>query len=197
MGRNITTTASVTVTDIENLRVNQSSGYANIQSVGNSNWTNWDSYWSGQYSGTNNSIVISSSTSYLKITVQCNVDHGDTWRSGLNAYGIYTTRNGSSGATTYLGTCAVSNFVSGHSTSGANGFSQCLIRPSDYISGLQDGDTVHFVYVFRKQDGGGWFYINNMHTNTESDSNGMMSKAGMKFDIEEIPANIAGADWDP
>ena len=197
MGRNITAATSVTVSDIKKLRVNQASGVVNVQSVGTSNWTNWDSYWSGQYSGSNNSITISSATSYLKITVQANNDHGDTWRSGVNAYGIYTNRNASSGPNTYLGTCAVSNFISGYSTSGSNGFSQCLIRPADYISGLQDGDSVHFVFVFRKQDGGGWYYLNNMHTNTESNSNGVMSKAGMKFDIEEVPLSIAGADWDP
>ena len=76
-------------------------------------------------------------------------------------------------------------------------FHSVFSNPADFISGLQDGDTVYFQLYFRRNANGGWNYINNMHTNAESASNGRMSKGGFKFDLEEIPAVIAASDWDP
>lgn len=198
MGRKVSgAAAGGGVTDLKTLRVNQANGYARVAGYNASNWVNMDVFWSSQYQASNNSITLESATSYIKVTTQVNVDHGDTWRSGMLGYAVYTTRNSSSGNTYWLGNCAASNYVSGHSTTGANGFSQRLFKPSDHISGLQDGDTVYFAFYFRRQDGGGWNNINNMHTNTESQSNGDCAKAGVKLDLEEVPNDIGGFDWDP
>ena len=198
MGRKISGGGgAVAVTDLKTLRVNQANGYASAGQYGTSNWHDMNVFWNGQYSSSNNSITLASATSYIKVTVQCNMDHGDTWRSGQFGYSVYTNRNASSGNTYWLGNCAVSNYIQNHSTTGANGFSQRFFRPSDHISGLQDGDTVYFSLLFRRQDGGGMSYFNNLHTATESASNGDCAKAGFKLDLEEVPSNIAGFDWDP
>ena len=198
MGRTITSSGgAASVTDIKVLRVNQANGYANCSQYSSSNWHDMNIFWSGQYASNNNSITLESATSYVKVTVQCNMDHGNSWRSGMLGYSVYTTRNSSSGSTYWLGNCAVSCYVDGHSTTGSNGFSQRLFRPSDHISGLQDGDTVYLAFYFRRQDGGGMNYINNLHTSTESASNGDCSKAGVKMDLEEVPSDIGGFDWDP
>ena len=198
MGRTITGSGGASsVTDIKLLRVNQASGYANVGQYTSSNWHSMDVFWNNQYQSSNNSITLESATSYVKVTVQCNMDHGNSWRSGMLSYAVYTTRNSSSGSTYWLGNCAVSCYVDGHSTTGANGFSQRLFKPSDHISGLQDGDTVYLAFYFRRQDGGGMNYINNLHTSQESASNGDCAKAGVKLDLEEVPNDIGGFDWDP
>ena len=198
MGRKVSGAAGVGgVTDLKTLRVNQANGYANVGGYGQSNWHSMDVFWSGQYGSSNNSITLESATSYIKLTTQVNVDHGDTWRSGMLGYAVYTTRNSSSGGTYWLGNCAATNYISNHSTTGANGFSKRFFKPSDHISGLQDGATVYFAFYFRRQDGGGWNYINNLHTNTESASNGDCAKAGIKMDLEEVPNDDGGFDWDP
>lgn len=198
MGRTISGAGgSTAVTDLKTLRVNQANGYANCGQYSSSNWHSMDVFWGNQYQASNNSITLESATSYVKVTVQCNMDHGNTWRSGMLSYAVYTTRNGSSGSTYWLGNCAVSCYVDGHSTTGANGFSQRLFKPSDHISGLQDGDTVYLAFYFRRQDGGGMNYINNLHTTGENSSNGDCSKAGVKMDLEEVPSDIGGFDWDP
>ena len=113
----------------------------------------------------------------------------------MNKYSISTTRNSSSGPFSKLGYCASSNYISGYSTSGQIGFSQWFGRPADWIGGLQNGDTIYFKFEFMKQTSGGWNYVNNQHTSTESASNGVMAKAGLTFNVEEVPANEASADW--
>ena len=40
-------------------------------------------------------------------------------------------------------------------------------------------------------------YINNLHTSTENNANGDCAKAGVKLDLEEVPNDIGGFDWDP
>ena len=197
MGRNISASTGSTVDGgNKNLRVNQANGYAGVNGQSTSVWYDWQGWWSGQFSSSNLGYTISDATSYIKITTQVNVDHGDTWRSGLNKYSIYNSRNSTSGTPLKLGYCASSNYISGYNTTGQIGFSQWFGRPADWISGLQSGDTIYFKFEFMKQNGGGWNYVNNQHTNTESASNGVMSKAGLTFNVEEIPASEASADWD-
>ena len=197
MGRNVSgaAAAGAVVGGNKNLRVNQANGYANINSSPTQQWTDWNGWWSGQFGTSSLGYTISDATSYIKITTQVNVDHGDTWRSGLNKYSISTTRNSSGGPFSQLGFCASSNYISGYSTSGQIGFSQWFGRPADWIGGLQNGDTIYFKFEFMKQNSGGWSYINNQHTNTESASNGVMAKAGLTFNGEEVPASEASADW--
>lgn len=196
MGRNISGAAGPAVDGgNKNLRVNQANGYANVASAGTGSWVDWSGWWNGQFGSSNLGYTISDATSYIKITTQVNVDHGDTWRSGLNRYSIYDSRNSTSGTALKLGYCASSNYVSGTSTSGQIGFSQWFGRPADWVSGLQDGDTIYFRFHFMKQTSGGWNHINNQHTNTESASNGVMAKAGLTFNVEEVPASEASADW--
>lgn len=197
MGRNVSGTAagSAVVGGNKNLRVNQANGYAGINGQSTSTWYDWNGWWSGQFGVSSLGYTISDATSYIKITTQVNADHGDTWRSGVNKYSISTTRNSTSGPFSKLGFCAASNYISGYSTSGQIGFSQWFGRPADWVGGLQDGDTIYFKFEFMKQNGGGWNYINNQHTNTESASNGVMAKAGLTFNVEEVPASEASADW--
>ena len=197
MGRNLSGAAagSAVVGGNKNLRCNQASGYANVGGQSGSTWIDWGGWWSNQFSTSNLGYTISDATSYIKITTQVNVDHGDTWRSGLNMYSIFDSRNSTSGTALKLGYCASSNYISGHSITGQIGYSQWFGRPADWVSGLQDGDTIYFKFEFKRQNGGGWNYINNQHTNTESASNGVFSKAGLTFNVEEIPASEASADW--
>lgn len=197
MGRNISGTAagSAVVGGNKNLRVNQANGYGGVNSSSTGTWHDWGPWWSGQFAASSLGYTISAATSYIRITTQVNVDHGDTWRSGLNRYSIYNSRNSTSGTAIQLGFCASSNYINGYSTSGQIGFSQWFGRPADWISGLQDGDTIYFKFEFMKQTGGGWNYVNNQHTNTESASNGVMAKAGLTFNVEEVPASEASADW--
>ena len=199
MGRNIAAATAVAGThDLKTLRVNQANGYANVSQYGSSNWHNFNTFWNNQFqNGANTSITISDATSHIKISTQVTVDHGDTWRSGMIGYAVYTGRNQSSGNTSWLGCCASSNYIQSQNTTGSIGFSQRIFEPAAFISGLQDGDTVYFQLYFRRQNGGGWNYINNMHTDTESASNGRMAKGGFKFDLEEVPAAVAASDWDP
>ena len=68
-------------------------------------------------------------------------------------------------------------------------FRNGLVRPADWISGLQDGDTIHFKFEFMKQSVGGWNYVNNQHTNSESASNGVMVKQLVTFNVESVPAS--------
>jgi len=196
MGRSISGSTEATVVGgNKNLRVNQANGYGGLNSYGSGSWHDWSPFWSGQFSSSSLGYTISDATSYIKITTQVNVDHGDTWRSGVNKYSISTTRNSSSGPFSKLGFCASSNYIAGHSTTGQIGFSQWFGRPADWISGLQDGDTIYFKFEFMRQTSGGWTYVNNQHTNQESGSNGVMAKAGLTFNVEEVPASEASADW--
>lgn len=196
MGRNLSGAAGPAVVGgNKNLRVNQANGYGGINSSSTGTWHDWNGWWSGQFGASSLGYTISNATSYIRITTQVNVDHGDTWRSGLNRYSIFNSRNSSSGTALQLGFCASSNYISGHSTSGQIGFSQWFGRPADWISGLQDGDTIYFKFEFMKQTNGGWNYVNNQHTSTESASNGVMAKAGLTFNVEEVPASEASADW--
>lgn len=196
MGRNISGAPVSTVSGgNKNLRVNQANGYANTSGLSQQQWIDWNGWWSGQFGASSLGYTISDATSYIKLTTQVNVDHGDTWRSGLNRFSIYNSRNSTSGTPQRLGYCASTNYVSGHSTSGQIGFSQWFGRPADWVSGLQDGDTIYFKFEFMRQNGGGWSYINNQHTNTESASDGVMAKAGLTFNVEEVPASEANADW--
>ena len=197
MGRNLSGAAagSAVVGGNKNLRVNQANGYGGVNSSSTGTWHDWSGWWSGQFASSSLGYTISDATSYIRITTQVNVDHGDTWRSGLNRYSIYNSRNSTSGTAIQLGFCASSNYINGHSTSGQIGFSQWFGRPADWISGLQDGDTIHFKFEFMKQTSGGWNYVNNQHTNSESASNGVMAKAGLTFNVEEVPASEASADW--
>lgn len=197
MGRNVSGAAagSAVVGGNKNLRVNQANGYGGVNSYSTGVWHDWNPFWGGQFGVSSLGYTISDATSYIKITTQVNVDHGDTWRSGVNKYSISTTRNSTSGPFSKLGFCASSNYISGYSTSGQIGFSQWFGRPSDWVSGLQDGDTIYFKFEFMKQTSGGWSYVNNQHTNTESASNGVMAKAGLTFNVEEVPASEASADW--
>tara|TARA_Y100001937_G_C7120594_1_gene332377 strand:+ start:1763 stop:2362 length:600 start_codon:yes stop_codon:yes gene_type:complete len=197
MGRNITGSASGGAVDggNKNLRVNQANGYGGVNGYTNGIWHDYGPWWNGQFGSASLGFTISDATSYIKITTQVHVDHGDTWRSGLNRYSIYNSRNSTSGTPNKLGYCASSNYISGHNGSGQIGFSQWFGRPADWVGGLQDGDIIYFKFEFMRQSGGGWQNINNLQVNFESQSNGFMAKAGLAFNVEEIPAAEAGVDW--
>ena len=199
MGRNITVPGSGGGATVDggnkNLRVNQANGYGGVSGYSSGTWFDWGGWWSGQFSSSSLGFTISDATSYIKITTQVNADHGDTWRSGLTKYSIYNSRNSTSGTPNKLGYCAASNYINGHNCSGQIGFSQWFGRPADWVGGLQDGDTIYFKFEFMRQTGGGWNNVNNLHVNTESQSNGYMSKAGLAFNVEEIPAAEAAVEW--
>ena len=196
MGRNITSSGGGGATvdgGNKNLRVNQANGYGGV--AGQNGWQDWGPWWSGQFASSSLGFTISDATSYIKITTQVNADHGDTWRSGLNKYSIYNSRNSTGGTPMKLGYCASSNYINGHNGSGQIGFSQWFGRPADWVSGLQDGDTIYFKFEFIRQTGGGWNNVNNLQVNGESQTNCHMAKAGLTFNVEEIPSAEAGVDW--
>lgn len=198
MGRSISSVAETAIVDIKNYRCNQAQGYSNIASLSQATWYGGGSFgYANQFADGNQYLVLSNKDNYIKLTGQITADHGDTWRSGLFSYGLYDSANGISGNITFLASVGSTSYISGSSASNSASFSQTIFRPLDYISGLADGDRVYFAYRFRLQSAGDWQYVNNLQVNSESANNGAYSKGGLAFYAEEIPANLAGADWDP
>ena len=190
----LNTVTSAAISDVIKVTSNQADGYANISSQGSSSWFNWSGWWSGQFDQSKY-VTIVNANNYLKCTFQISTDHGDTWRSMVNRLLYNNQRNGNGGTWISLGVCGSTNFISGYSTSGDMAIARCVFRPKDVISGLSDGERVYFTVDGRKQDGGGTNYVNNMHINTESASNGYAYRGGFAVYFEEVPESAVSNNW--
>lgn len=180
--------------DLIGLGTIQVAGYANIQSQSVSTWYDWSGWWSNAFQ--NRYWTLKKSGSILRVTYQVHADHGDTWRSGVCRISMNDSASGT-GNWVKLGLVGATNYISGYSTSGAMGYSSLLVNPANIISGATAGTNCYFKYEFRKQNGGGWSYINNFQVNTEAANNGQSgcTIGGLSIFVEELDPSFTTTNW--
>lgn len=195
MSRRILNTSQVSpITDLLGLGTIQVAGYGNIQNQSASTWYDWSGWWSNAFQ--NRYWTLKKEGSILRVSYQVHVDHGDTWRSGVCRISMNDSASGT-GNWVKLGLVGATNYISGYSTTGAMGYASLLVNPSNIISGATVGTNCYFKYEFRKQNGGGWSYINNFNVNQEGASDGQSgcSVGGLSIFVEELDSRLTANNW--